>query len=96
MRGLLACGVISYTVYLSHWPVLIVMERIWGKALGSNPPLKLAGIAMATLAAWALTVLVERPAMRLAARLLAAGRLADGRLRKADLAVSPGSVKGRQ
>ena len=91
MRGLLACGVISYTVYLSHWPVLIVMERIWGKALGSNPPLKLAGIAMATLAAWALTVLVERPAMR-----LAAGRLADGRMRKADLAVSPGSVKGRQ
>ena len=84
-------GVVSYTVYLSHWPVLIVMERIWGKALDSNPPLKLTGIAMATLAAWVLTVLVERPAMRLAARLLA-----DSRLRKADLAVSPGSVKGRQ
>lgn len=61
-------GLISYTVYLAHWPVLLVMKQQWGAALGANPLLKLQGVAVASLAAVVLTLLVERPAMRMMAR----------------------------
>ena len=85
-------GVLSYTVYLSHWPVLLAMQRLWGQELGANPALKMAGIATATLAAWVLTMLVERPGMRLGA-LGALGGAAGALSRNGDLAAPPGAVK---
>lgn len=56
-------GDLSYTMYLAHIPVLLVMARFWN--VDANPIAKLAGIFVTIMAAYVLTVTVERPFMKI-------------------------------
>ena len=58
-------GDLSYTLYMAHVPVLLVMLDRFGDAAKANSAAKLAGLAVAIVLALALTVLVERPGIRL-------------------------------
>lgn len=62
-------GVLSYTIYLAHIPVLRLLQQSLGPALDANPLAKLGALAGTFAFAWLLTTLVERPAMRLGARI---------------------------
>lgn len=62
-------GAVSYTIYLAHIPVLRVMQALFGGLIDHNAPAKLAGVAVTLVLADLLSRLVERPAMRLGARL---------------------------
>lgn len=59
-------GRISYTVYLTHIPVMTAAQRVWGANIDNNAVAK-AGIFLVTLVlAELLTRFVEQPAMNLA------------------------------
>ena len=55
-------GDISYSLYLWHWPMIVVVPFIIGDDLGSLD--RLALLALALVAAWATRRLVEVPAQR--------------------------------
>lgn len=63
-------GDVSYSLYLWHWPLIVVLPYILGHALGWRT--KLLILVAATAAAWVTKVLVEDPARR--GRLLRASR----------------------
>ena len=58
-------GVLSYTIYLAHIPVLRLLQQGVGPAIDANPLAKMAALAGTFAFAWLLTTLVERPAMRI-------------------------------
>ena len=55
-------GDVSYSLYLWHWPLIVVVPFILGHPLGWKT--KLLILIVATAAAWATKVLVEDPARR--------------------------------
>ena len=61
-RGLVFIGLISYPLYLWHWP-LLAFVRITESGHPS-PGLRAAAVALSFLAAWMTFVLVERPVRR--------------------------------
>ena len=63
-------GRISYTLYLTHVPVLMAMQSVLGSAINQNPGFKLVGILISLAAATLLTWAIERPAMRVAPRMI--------------------------
>lgn len=69
-RPMQVLGVLSYTLYLAHIPVLRGVQLLMGDAANSNPLAKLFVLLGSFALAWLLTVVVERPAMRLSARLV--------------------------
>lgn len=64
-RPLAWLGSISYTLYMVHIPVLVAMTLVFGDRINASFGLKGIAIVLAIVAASALTVLVERPAMLL-------------------------------
>lgn len=68
-------GLLSYTIYLAHIPVLRLLQHGFGPTIDANPLAKIAALAGTFAFAWLLTTLVERPAMRLGAKL---GRNSSG------------------
>lgn len=58
-------GRISYTLYMVHVPVLAGIALVFGARINASVGLKVVAIALALLAAEALTRFVERPAMAL-------------------------------
>lgn len=60
-RGLVACGLLSYSLYLWHWLVLTFLRWTWG--LQSPGPM-LAAVVLTFLLAVVAFVLVERPTRR--------------------------------
>jgi peptidoglycan/LPS O-acetylase OafA/YrhL len=68
-------GDASYSTYLAHGVVLTMLLRIWTMALG--PPslwIVPASLVIATLAGWAVHLVVERPILRIATNLWAPNR----------------------
>ncbi len=62
-RPMVWLGDISYSLYLWHWPVLVLPAAIAGHELGLPANLALAGLSI--LAAWASHVLVEQRTARI-------------------------------
>lgn len=60
IRPMVAIGLISYSLYLWHWPPLI-LARVWTSSLELSVPLALLCIAGALVAAWASWAFIERP-----------------------------------
>lgn len=69
-RPMQILGVLSYTLYLAHIPVLRGVQALMGEAANSNPLAKLFVLLGSFVLAWLLTIIVERPAMRLSAGLV--------------------------
>jgi peptidoglycan/LPS O-acetylase OafA/YrhL len=66
-------GRISYSLYLTHWPIGHVALSVLGLKLGAQSDTArtfviLVSLAICLVAAWILNVLVERPAQRWASR----------------------------
>ena len=57
LRPMVALGDISYSVYLWHWPLLVIAAGVWGK-LGPAAALLVAAVSL--IPAWASYVTVER------------------------------------
>jgi len=57
-RPMVWIGALSYSLYLWHWPLLVVATARWGELSGLE---SLAVLAVATLAAWLAYRLVENP-----------------------------------
>lgn len=57
-RPMVAIGDISYSLYLWHWPLLIIAAGLWGKLDGTTG---LIVIAASILPAWASYIYAERP-----------------------------------
>lgn len=65
-RLLNAVGLVSFSLYLWHWPVLTIGSRVWPQALGSDasmriPALLAFSLILAAFSWW----LIERPFMKL-------------------------------
>jgi len=75
-RPAVALGRISYSLYLVHWPVLMVWSRAFGMQHGGphGLPMLPALTALALLLAVAIHLAVEAPSHRLARRVTQAGR----------------------
>ncbi|MBT0994593.1 acyltransferase [Cellulomonas sp. DKR-3] len=73
-------GAWSYSLYLWHWPAIVLATAVWGRADGSLPlPVGLAAVAASVPVAWLAFRLVERPFHQsrfLSARLSRSGWLA--------------------
>jgi peptidoglycan/LPS O-acetylase OafA/YrhL len=73
-------GAWSYSLYLWHWPAIVLATAVWGRADGTLPPaVGVAAVLVSGLLAWAAYRLVERPCHEsryLSARLSRSGWLA--------------------
>ncbi|GAA1267454.1 acyltransferase family protein [Arthrobacter pascens] len=58
LKPMVALGNISYSVYLWHWPLLVIAAGVWGEL---GPTMGLLLIAVSILPAWVSYVAVERP-----------------------------------
>ena len=58
-RGMVYCGLISYPLYLWHWPLLSFGRILENQGLGSS--VRVALVVLAGVLAWATYVLIERP-----------------------------------
>ncbi|MGW9347985.1 acyltransferase family protein [Nocardiopsis flavescens] len=67
LRPLMALGGLSYTLYLWHWPVLVVYLELTGRTLAS-PPGGAAVLALSLVLAWTTARIVEGGAERLGRR----------------------------
>lgn len=59
-RGAVGIGLISYSLYLWHWPPL-VLARLWGGQVHIDLPVTLAVIALSIVLAWASWRYIEQP-----------------------------------
>jgi len=72
-------GSLTYTIYLFHGPLLEWASNTFGsETLQGNAPLKLALVLLTVVGAWLVSVLVERPAIRLGHRIGSARPQAAG------------------
>ena len=60
-RALVACGLLSYSLYLWHWPVLVFLRWTWGI---DRAWLYLVAIGLSFGLAWLAYVLIEQPVRR--------------------------------
>ncbi|MDP3905801.1 acyltransferase [Novosphingobium sp.] len=65
-------GTLSYTLYLAHIPVLRMVQAALGEGADANPAAKVVVLIGSFALAWLLTIVIERPAMRISAQLVRA------------------------